>query len=189
MGERLTECQQRLVEENWRLVPWVMKKKFGGSIRRHRDDLWSAGNWGLVGAALTYDPEGGQFSTWATRCIWSKMACYVRQTETQFRKCVKVNTALAEYSIEEQSSREEGPDYSEVFRGSDAQVEWDRAVKENRLTPWEVTLLTVRYVEGLSLVQTATRMGLSLKLTIRLLKNIRERCHTKVRRAERKLAC
>lgn len=72
----LTPEQERLVGENLRLVPWVMRKyafHLRAPAHLDEDDLIAYGRMGLMRAAISFDPERAKFSTYAVPKIRSAM--------------------------------------------------------------------------------------------------------------------
>ncbi len=65
---RLTAEQQRLVEENLKLVPFAISRRFGVNFANDEDVLQD-GYVGLCSAAACYDPAAGPFSTYAVKTI------------------------------------------------------------------------------------------------------------------------
>lgn len=66
---KLTEEQKALIEHNVRLVPHIVKKQYADSNAR-KDDIISAGYFGLVKAARTFNVDRGtKFTTYAGVCI------------------------------------------------------------------------------------------------------------------------
>lgn len=71
-----------MVEDNIRLVGFVLTRYFGGTpAYTENDDAFQWGCVGLCMAAMTYKPEMGMFSTYAVRCI---------QTEV-YKQCIRIN--------------------------------------------------------------------------------------------------
>ena len=74
----LNDEGRRLVEENMRLVPFALAKRFGSFVASN-EDLVSVGNIGLCMAAAKFNPDRGVcFSTYATKCIINAVHTYSR---------------------------------------------------------------------------------------------------------------
>ena len=70
-GKRRTALRQRIIEENINLVYAIAKQRFR---RIDPDELIGVGCEGLMRAVDRFDPERGyEFSTYASRAIWSHM--------------------------------------------------------------------------------------------------------------------
>lgn len=74
--------RNKLIEDNLKLVPYVVHKHFKGYIsisEEKRDDLISEGYIYLCKAADRYDTNlGYTFSTYAVRYIWGSLSRYVK---------------------------------------------------------------------------------------------------------------
>ena len=76
----LTLDQQRLAADNLRLVFYAVRKMRASVTHMGYDQCVSEGCLGLVVAARNYDPSKGfAFSTFATRCIISRIAHATRR--------------------------------------------------------------------------------------------------------------
>lgn len=75
---RLTEAESNMLMENRRLIGYVYRVSFERQYKRWADELKSAGLTGLWSAVQHYDKSLSRFSTYATMCIWERMACVVR---------------------------------------------------------------------------------------------------------------
>jgi RNA polymerase sporulation-specific sigma factor len=79
----LTQQQQKLVEDNVRLVYHVFKN-LGETefVFRNKDDICSEGMFGLVKAAQKFNGSKGiKFATFAARCIWNEMLMFIRRNK------------------------------------------------------------------------------------------------------------
>lgn len=79
----MTQEQEKLVEDNMKLVYYVYKKVF--SIKdggREREELIQEGMLGLVKASLKYDKSKNiTFATFAYQCILRQMQMYLRNNK------------------------------------------------------------------------------------------------------------
>lgn len=77
------EERNRLVEENMRLVPFMIRKMYPYCADWNRfEDLYSEGYLALVKAATLYDPERGEkFSSYACKAIFRRANRQKMQTE------------------------------------------------------------------------------------------------------------
>lgn len=76
----MTTEQEKLVEENLRLVDFVIRRKFPRwrEIGEY-EDVQQTGRIGLCKAAQTYDPDKGRmFSTYAAKCIRNELKMALR---------------------------------------------------------------------------------------------------------------
>lgn len=74
----LTEEQQRLVEDNVRLV-YYYAEKFVSSCPLDRDEIQGIMMYGLCKSAASFNPEKSKFSTYATRCMRNELFMRLRQ--------------------------------------------------------------------------------------------------------------
>jgi hypothetical protein len=69
----IPEENKHLVEENIRLVPYIIQRYYGLDAAKDEDNL-SIGNLALCKAAAAYNPETGiKFDTFAGKCIFNAM--------------------------------------------------------------------------------------------------------------------
>lgn len=84
----MTEDRTKLVEDNLRLVHWVIRHKMRVA-KEDYEDAYQDGCVGLVKAAQTFDEtKGVAFTSYAVRCIWNeirqlrrRMSCKVKHEE------------------------------------------------------------------------------------------------------------
>lgn len=78
----LNERQRKLIEENYRIVPFFLKSlSFKSS---DYEELLSAGNWGLIKAAATYNSMAGfKFGTYAKTCINNEFFMVMRKAKSK----------------------------------------------------------------------------------------------------------
>ena len=62
-----SECKERLILHNLKLVYWVIRRYYSKDPRLEEDDLFQEGVIGLVKAIERYDPEKGKFGNFA---VW-----------------------------------------------------------------------------------------------------------------------
>lgn len=79
----MTPEHEALVENNLRLVSYVIGKNFSGVLAYHEfDDLFQIGCIGLIKAAEAFDPEKGcTFATFAYTVIFNEIAMYLRRPQ------------------------------------------------------------------------------------------------------------
>lgn len=93
----LTAEQQQLVEDNWRLSRFVIKKYFhqGEGLSIEYEDLEQIGYVGLCRAALNYDPKRGTaFSTFACMAIRCQILQYLRDISLDKRRANLLTVSL-----------------------------------------------------------------------------------------------
>lgn len=73
----LSELQEKMLEDNYRLVPFCVRKYFSPSYDDF-DDYVQIGSIGLFKAVRTYRPEVGMFSTYAAKCIRNELLHFIR---------------------------------------------------------------------------------------------------------------
>ena len=84
--QKLTPEQAALVEENDKLVPFILQKYFPRLYRSDNLDDWmQIGRIGLINAARIYDPGKGAFSSVAGRCIHNSIRQELRMARMQKR--------------------------------------------------------------------------------------------------------
>lgn len=89
--EKLTKEQQKLVEDNIKLIYFCLKKY----DRNPNDDDWyGAAAEGLCRAAMWYEPDKGEFSSYATKCIFRSMSKEYANSKKQVET---VSEAALEY--------------------------------------------------------------------------------------------
>lgn len=84
----MTTEQEKLVEENLRLVDFVIRRKFPRwrEIGEY-EDVQQTGRIGLCKAAQTYDPgKGPTFSTYAAKCIRNELKMALRSVNALSRE-------------------------------------------------------------------------------------------------------
>ena len=88
MKQTLTAQQRELVEQNLRLVPYVIKKMglYSDNRMDTYQDLIQIGNLGLIRAACKYNPARGAFSTIAVVEIQGEFFRYFRSKKSNKRK-------------------------------------------------------------------------------------------------------
>ena len=79
---KLNARQSALVESNFKIVPYTIKK-YLYSLPFDYDDMVSIGNIALCKAAANYKPTNGKFTTFASLCI---VRAIKREAQANFRK-------------------------------------------------------------------------------------------------------
>ena len=107
----MTEEQTRLVEENTRLVGFVLRRYFPNTPGFEREDLFQIGCLGLAKAAKTFDPEKGfTFASYACRVIINQIRMELRKEQERFEYTVVKNGV----SLDDKASGD-GLTYAEVI--------------------------------------------------------------------------
>lgn len=119
----LTEEQKKLVEENYKLVPYVIFSVM------HLDDIeeWhGCACIGLCNAAVLWDKKKGPFSTYAVNAIRNSIISEINYNGRQSRKIDDENKLSLDYCYSENGSVEDetlksiipdkkNPDWGEIF--------------------------------------------------------------------------
>ena len=157
--KRLNPDQQRLAADNWPLVTFVIERYWRGRYDRFEDDLLSAGQLGLVKAALTYDPSRCKFSTWAVKLIHQQIIAAVRKLTNRVRT-FNVDTADPDQNplLTLQS-----PEPGESAGSEWAEVECGRLQRCGVATEREWAVLWSRFGEGDSIPETAEKFELEVR--------------------------
>lgn len=80
MDIELTQEQQEMVLENWKLVHYIVRKL--GIFTNDYEDMVSIGTIGLIKAAATFDlSKKIKFSTYASRCIKNEVFMTLRESK------------------------------------------------------------------------------------------------------------
>lgn len=90
----MTIEQQKLVEDNLKLVPWVIWKWRFCRDPKYYEDAVSDGYVALCQAAELYDQSKGTFATYATKAIRRWLANKIRERNTQSRAHYKTMYSL-----------------------------------------------------------------------------------------------
>ena len=103
----LDEQSQKLVEDNLKLVPYVVVRRYGAAAARD-DDLISIGNIALCKAAATYkDGHGVKFSSYAVQCINNEYRWYMRDQHRMTRyNGMPTESLNRECSLEDEEAHE-----------------------------------------------------------------------------------
>lgn len=81
----LNEEQKKLVEENLKLVPYFLKGLY--IMPSEYDEMLSAGNFGLIKAAMTYEPSrDNKFATYAQICIKNEFYMVTRKVQKKSKE-------------------------------------------------------------------------------------------------------
>ncbi len=89
MDMKLTDVQRSMVEENLKLVRFVLRKEFHGgkNFSEDYDDLEQIGRIGLIKAVKGYDTNRGTtFTTYAYRAICGEYLRYLRSQKAAIRR-------------------------------------------------------------------------------------------------------
>lgn len=101
----MTEKEQKLVEDNICLAVHIAKRWFGRT-KLENDEIVSAAYYGLVKAAVGFDPDRGFcFTTYAGRCIENEIRMELR----------KMSRECAEVSIDAEVPGTEGLTYADML--------------------------------------------------------------------------
>lgn len=79
----MTEYQKTLVEQNMRLIDWVLKSRITvptSGIYTY-DECYAIGCEALGKAAMAYHPDKGEFEAFACRCIYNRILDVLRKEQ------------------------------------------------------------------------------------------------------------
>lgn len=91
----MTEEQQKLVEENLKLVPYTFNTYFK-SRQDIAEDLIQEGNYGLCLASMRYNPDVGKFSTYAVKTIYGTMLKFLNRKDTKYDNVLSLDYSYSE---------------------------------------------------------------------------------------------
>lgn len=98
----MNEEINRMVEENLKLVPFVVHKKFKADISRNPDlldEYIGVGNEALIEACQRFDESSGvKFSTYAVSTIWGEIQKFKRNKKNSIRLPRRLYKAGVEYN-------------------------------------------------------------------------------------------
>lgn len=165
----MTEEQERLVLENLKLVPYILRRyPKSEQTKLYREDLLSEGYVGLIKAAQAYEAERGlRFSTFAYRCIQNQMSHYLRQLN-KFSGKEHLLSAPVFQDSDRFGYEEILPDETD-YAGIIAEKVDAQAVA---LSEREVKILKSR-LRGYTQTEIAVELGIKQSYVSRLLKNIK----------------
>lgn len=164
---QLDDEQRKLVEENMKLVPFIIGRYFG-SIRQQDDDMMSVGYMALCFAALKFDPSRGiKFSTYAARVIINEMRDYAAQ---KFKAVIQ--TGMSETSLNIRPFDDDEDEIIDTIVDTDVDIEKEVFSKMTRDELRELApLLSRRYFDGYSVNEIArekriSKQAISYKMTV-----------------------
>ena len=161
MSEVMNDAQQKLVEDNLKLV-WHVLRKYYPSLGGD-EELASCGTYGLCMAALRWDASKSNFTTFACACISNAIRNELRSR--QKRSCtISIDTPLGDGLTIEDTLYEEEPhevDYSFM----------------DKLTPSEKKIFDLRS-DGYSVTEIESITGYDHRKVLRLMRN----CKAKYRK-------
>lgn len=97
MEEKLTDEQKRIIEDNAALVGHIVKKF--SDVRVTKSEFMSAGYFGLLKAARTFNPElGTKFSTYAGKCITNSILDLLGYAKRNYGRHHSLDDAMIENS-------------------------------------------------------------------------------------------
>ena len=137
------------IEEHIGLVRSVVARM--GVARGHRDDAVQEGCLALVRVADQFDPARAAWSTFASGVIRNAVRHYMRTERNAASRVAGLAAATTEGMMEQGPATL--PEASPVARAMATLSERDRLI------------VTLRSVEGLTLAETATRVGMSVSGT------------------------
>lgn len=114
----LSDAERKLAEDNLNLVYFVAYKmaNAGQLPKNVLDDAISEGMYGLMRAAVLYDPSRGlQFSTLGVMCIRNQIMSWIRKETTQ-RKMVAISIDMV---VSEGSGKSAGKTWAETLPAVD----------------------------------------------------------------------
>ena len=163
---QLDDNGRKLVEENMRLVPFIIKRYFGPHNLQD-DDMMSIGYLALCKAALKYDQNRGvKFTTYASRAIINDLRDDARD---KFKPLIQ--TGMMEASLNQKLTDDDEDEIIDKIVDPDVDIE-----KEvfSRMTCAELRelapLLSRRYLDGYSINEIArakriSKQAISNKMT------------------------
>lgn len=136
MGKRiqLTEEQQRIVEENIKLV-YYYADKFVGVCPLEKEEIEAVMMLGLCKAVATYQPGKSQLSTYATRCMRNELFMRLRQEKKWRRQLYLSDIAIRA----DKTDDDENASYDAFLYDRDAKALEDNAITNvtvERLKEW-----------------------------------------------------
>ena len=154
---QLDDNERKLVEENMRLVPFIIKRYFGPHHLQD-DDMMSIGYLALCKAALKYDQNRGvKFTTYASRAIINDLRDDARD---KFKPLIQ--TGMMEASLNQKLTDDDEDEIIDKIADPDVDIE-----KEvfSRMTCAELRelapLLSRRYLDGYSINEIAREKRIS----------------------------
>jgi len=81
MENKTTNGVEKLIAENMRLVPYIIKQLGIDSASYYYDDLIQTGYIGLIKAAETFDSSKAKFITYSCKCIHNEIIMYLRKEQ------------------------------------------------------------------------------------------------------------
>ena len=97
MSETMTDAQQKLVEDNLRLVHHVIWKYYPSF--NYDEDIRSCATIGLCQAAMTWDSSKSMFATYACSCIRNAIRVELKARSRRVETISLENTVVGEVTI------------------------------------------------------------------------------------------
>lgn len=167
--ERLTQEQQRLVEENIKLVGFTITKYFPTSIMD--EDLYQIGCIGLMKSAMKYDPNKGSFSTYAVFYIRGEIQIHIRNSYALNRIVHRHTVSISDPVTDDGKLTVENLLFDEGFE--DAQM--TRLITQEllcELNEIEKKVIHLYYVDGLTQTQIGKVVGRDQNFSSRLIRKV-----------------
>lgn len=148
----MTEEQKKLVEDNVKLVFFVINKFF--PCYAQDEDMISIGTMGLLKAAQKWTPEKGKFSTLAVTAIKHQIGLEIQKSKRQLRDDSKnrFENDSDKYDVFETLE-------SPIDVEADVERRLDIAAAMKNLNLEQRELLRMKYVEGLTFEEIAKIKG------------------------------
>ena len=178
---KMTEEQQKLVEDNINLARYMALKWVKSGVRNFEyDEIFSMFSYALCKAAKSYDPSrGANFATYSARCMDNEI-------KMGFRKKGRIGGEDSQVNFEDPIHMDNDGNpltLNDVFANND-HMEYDKVIdtmyaKEafKTLRPREVLIMKKKFFENTTQRETAESMNISQSYISRLEKRILRKLH------------
>ena len=156
----LTDEQRALVEDNMKLVPYMLNKCDipYWKLRAEEDDLMQVGYLALCLAAAAYDSSQGKFSTYACTAIKNAILLEIRK-----------DTAIQEVPIEEENTfsifRE--PDPTNLEETLDKRIFLERITDDYKKADKIAVQMVLDRAKGYTISEVASANNMSNRTAVR----------------------
>ena len=163
----LTDDQRALVEDNMKLVPYMLNKCDipYWKMRADEDDFMQSGYLALCMAAASYDSSQGKFSTYACTAIKNALLFEVRK-----------DMAIQEVPIEKENTfsffRE--PDPMNLEETLDKRIFLERITDDCEKVDRRAVKLVFDHAEGYTISEVAKANNMSTRTTVRRISEAKE---------------
>lgn len=147
----MTREEIDLIENNYKLVYFVVNKYFKKLNIETKEDLVSEGFLSLVRKAKYYNPDRGSFSTFIVRTIYLDLIRYLQTHVNKHTSEVSLNDNIAEDLT-----------YMDIISDNQDDLKYvDLYDSLNKLPKQKYKIITEVFLEGKSQVEVAREMGIS----------------------------